>query len=143
MKPHPRIRKTIKWGGAAGTLPVQWIKFGFIAAVPPLMYISVYLIALAGWTFKDSPTAFYGIQLFALLTEPWLTMCGGPQERLAVLIALVQYGLIGTAIAYFLRRRVHASQRSLQDLCRKCHYNRTGLAAGAVCPECGAASTPS
>jgi hypothetical protein len=30
---------------------------------------------------------------------------------------------------------------ALGRICQKCHYDRTGLAAGAVCPECGAAPT--
>ncbi len=30
-----------------------------------------------------------------------------------------------------------AHRRARQNLCPKCNYDRTGLAAGAVCPECG------
>jgi len=30
-----------------------------------------------------------------------------------------------------------ARRRGRLNLCPKCHYDRTGLAAGAVCPECG------
>ena len=30
-----------------------------------------------------------------------------------------------------------ARRRAGGDGCKKCHYDRTGLAPGAVCPECG------
>ena len=36
-------------------------------------------------------------------------------------------------------RRDTRARRDLVNLCPKCNYDRTGLAPGAVCPECGSA----
>ena len=44
--------------------------------------------------------------------------------------------LIFTAIVW--RLDTLARRRARLNLCPKCHYDRAGLAAGAVCPECGA-----
>ena len=45
MKPHPRIRKTIKWGGAAVTvlLVVVWVGSGWLSVgwVPGLWSIDI------------------------------------------------------------------------------------------------------
>lgn len=35
----------------------------------------------------------------------------------------------------------HLDRRRLAHQCRKCGYDRRGLAAEAICPECGAAAT--
>jgi hypothetical protein len=43
------------------------------------------------------------------------------------------------SVAMFVRR----CARTGRLLCPKCRYDRTGLAAGAVCPECGAVPHPS
>ena len=46
--------------------------------------------------------------------------------------------LAATAIAW--RLDTLASRCARVGLCPKCHYDRAGLAPGAVCPECGAAA---
>ena len=43
--------------------------------------------------------------------------------------------LLLTALAF--RLDTLARRRVLAHLCPNCHYDRTGLAASAVCPECG------
>ncbi len=39
------------------------------------------------------------------------------------------------------RRDILTWRRAHPHVCPKCHYDRTGLAANAVCPECGASAT--
>ena len=46
--------------------------------------------------------------------------------------------LLITAVAW--RFDVLARRRARLNLCPRCNYDRTGLAAGVVCPECGTAS---
>ena len=43
--------------------------------------------------------------------------------------------LVPTAIAW---RRDGATRRKLTGVCEKCGYDRTGIALGGTCPECGA-----
>ena len=50
-------------------------------------------------------------------------------------IALCALGV--TAFARYLDTL--ARRRARIGFCPKCNYDRTGLAAGAVCPECGSA----
>ena len=121
----------------------RWIKFGLIAVAPPVIYFLTYLIALAGWSADASGVslvALYGIQIFAFLTQPWANLCGVGHEKLAVLIAIVQYGLIGITIAFFWYRRACARARAQGNLYLNCHCDRTGVAGDAVCPECGTGS---
>ncbi len=45
--------------------------------------------------------------------------------------------LIATITAAAWRFDTLARRRASLNLCPKCNYDRTGLAVGAVCPECG------
>lgn len=45
---------------------------------------------------------------------------------------------LATAIAWRLDTLAHRRARGGVNLCPKCTYDRTGLAADAKCPECGA-----
>ena len=60
----------------------------------------------------------------------WMTEAG---SSTAVPVTL---NAIATAVAW--RLDTLARRRANKLLCTKCTYDRTGLAAGAVCPECGA-----
>ncbi len=45
--------------------------------------------------------------------------------------------LLGAAGTFALRSGILARRRALGNKCKSCDYDLTGLAAGAVCPECG------
>jgi hypothetical protein len=164
MRPHPRIRKTIKWTGAAVTLLLIVI---FIASValPDLHYYSngwqVGVVAgqltifdlrkspnLAAWPLK--PAAPWHVNW-------WCDMYLGPSaSRPGSVISdiglryLTQPPNVGIPIWWFAalfaaasaiawRLDTLARRRTRLNLCPTCNYDRTGLAKDAVCPECGAA----
>jgi hypothetical protein len=150
MKPHPRIRKTIKWGGAAVTvlLVVVWIGSGWwglwwwskggdcaaIAMGSAIIGTQDYPVPAnaAGFNVEHSSTTNFrwwlwsaehtGPTTWQLYIPLWLPMLAS---------------LLVSAVAW--RLDTLARRRARVGLCPKCNYDRTGLAAGAVCPECGAA----
>ena len=163
MKPLARIRKTIMWGSAALTvlLLVVWIGSGWwrgahwsvggvvsVAlddgraciqcdalkqASTPQEVIEGPRITERGYIhlhYENEPTG----------VEHWFS--GGTTSRgwwLHVplwLSALASLGI--TALAF--RLDTLARRRARMNLCPKCHYDRTGLAGDAVCPECGTGS---
>jgi hypothetical protein len=149
MKPHPRIRKTIKWGGAVVTvlLVVVWIAsrwwmFGWagpndyrLAARGALMVAHVTTSGLGGgWGARRMrPELHWWIQWFddadgwTLILPLWFPPA---------------LALIPTLVAWRLDVVAGRRQQARLNLCPKCHYDRAGLAAGAVCPECGSKGGP-
>ncbi len=151
MKPHPRIRKTIKWGGAVVTalLVVVWIGSG---------WWRVDWVA-TGWSCGFSEGAFYmaghraypfdweGMTIAARIRGPgWMLMPSSnlvrdnvdPQPYRNFILPLwipALLTLASTARAWYWDTL--ARRRAKLNLCPKCNYDRTGLAAGVVCPECG------
>ncbi len=151
MKPHPRIRKTIKWGGAAVTvlLVVVWIGSGF------------------GTAYSSADAATFGFDrgrlFFAWSTGPgWILVEDGffipppsptfdmkwkfdsyhswfgwgftiPIWFPFIVVSLVT---VSTWCLDTLARR-----RAMLNLCAKCGYDCTGILKDSKCPECG--STPS
>jgi hypothetical protein len=148
MKPHPRIRKAIKWGGAAVTvlLVVVWIGSGWVymggwgtrrgAGLHPG---GVLLVDLgphpephtAGWTARWSS----GFSSW----KWWFHSDSKDDFRIAFapLWPVVSATLLPTLIAW--RLDFVARRRERAHLCPKCRYDRTGLGLSAKCPECGAA----
>jgi len=110
MKPHPRIRKAIKWGGAAVTvlLVVLWIE-----AIREMLVTGGEPRPRGLWRWLDGSK-----------------VCGIPPLAAVVttIVTLVAWTLDSDA-----RRRERA------HLCAKCGYDRTGILKDAKCPECGAA----
>ncbi len=149
MKPHPqhpRIRKTIKWGGAVVTvlLVVVWIGsewggIGYLSQSGSGFEIaagSIYF-SFRAWL---EPYSTGGWQLSAHSGgfDRWPSWRGDSQLwwlRLPLWIPFVAM-LLATGAA--LRLDTLARRRAKLHVCPKCNYDRTGLAAGAVCPECGA-----
>ena len=144
MKPHPRIRKTVKWGGAAVTvlLVVVWTGSISIACSTPWGYEAI------GWTgvvlftrrFQEhtvyppqGPHVYFGSANSAL--EFWRMLHSSTWSIVVPLWPAVVATLTLTAFAW--RLDTLARRRARAGFCPKCNYNRTGLAAGAVCPECG------
>jgi hypothetical protein len=151
MKPHPRIRKTIKWGSAAVTvlLVVAWIGSG---------WGNVWQQNENGlrWSFGHGLVDFGNTggmhETFGLHAEishfyvgrgiclpnyesddafPGEWYCTLPLWTLAVGSAIT------TGFAW--RPDLLARVRAKLNLCPKCGYDRTGLLQDAKCPECGAA----
>ncbi len=148
MKPHPRIRKTIKWGGAAATvlLLAVWIASG---------WWRIFLSGPGGATLRFWPGAFGvgrvanvapspGIQYGRVDDMPyqwWFARYHDLAGSWTISIPfwfpfLLCLGM--TVIAW--RRDALIHRRERLGLCPKCNYDRTGLAPGVVCPECGSAA---
>ncbi len=146
MKPHPRIRKTVKWGGAVVTvlLAVVWIGSAWWAISwyrqRGISFIVVngcldvedrlgrpWPTELLGWEVRPHDPHFRWSLDWASRSSVWLI-----SVPLWMPLAL---SVIVTAAAW--RLDTLARRRARMNLCPKCNYDRTGLAAGVVCPECG------
>ena len=148
MKPHPRIRKTIKYGGAALTvlLVVAW----FISAKWAMGYGSPQMLVLLSregfvasvyndpflpdvgwfvWSAQEAETWRWWFEYLPMRTGKQLSVPIWTVTLLALII---------TALAF--RLDTLARRRERMNLCKHCGYDRTGLAAGTVCPECGGAA---
>jgi hypothetical protein len=159
MRPHPRIRKTVKWGGAVVTvlLVVVWIGSGWISRT---------------WCFRSGRTlvveagelwCIYPLKSSFQLTPEEIEMLEGnngwhsfrffwsPQwDRNKVTTRVncplwipILITILPTAIAWRLDALARRRERAARlNLCPKCNYDRAGLAKGAVCPECGSKGEP-
>ena len=146
MKPHPRIRKTVKWGGAAVLVIVfAWAASGWWWAVWWLgsgWRIGIGRGQVSWESFIPFPGFPKGVEWHRMPSGPtwdfgfkWnpSSTFGGiniPLWALAVLVV----GLTA-AVAWLLNARDR--RRGRAGRCSKCNYDLTGLVAGAVCPECG------
>jgi hypothetical protein len=158
MKPHPRIRKTIKWGGAAVTLllVVVWIGSGWWETSELHLPVVTFAIDrgrlyIHSSDFIDFPRDWPGgswprgefVRSFDL---DWRPECfGGSARWWGVMIPLwMIFALTSLATLVAWRFETLARRRARRlNLCPKCDYDRAGLvggAAGAVCPECGSGS---
>ncbi len=146
MKLHSRIRKTAKWGGAAVTvlLVAVWIGSGWSTVIWQTsdrrfrVTLQSGRIGLAemfakqdpktsGWHFSTGDRRFdwmWARHTGRNFDARWL-----PMWVPALAAAMT------TAMAW--RRDALARRRARQNLCSTCNYDRTGLDAAAVCPECG------
>jgi hypothetical protein len=146
MKPHPRIRKTIKWGGAAVTvlLVVAWIGsrwrlFGWAGGGRGWMVCSgrlcltknpdIVVYAPNGAFFQTCDSTWpFDWWFSGRIDDPGF-------EIWIPLWAPGMFILILTAVAW---RWDALARRARLNLCPKCNYDRAGIAADAKCPECGA-----
>lgn len=146
MKPHPRIRKTIKWSGAAASLLllVAWIGSGFRY----LGYVTSngYGVEVsAGWMWLSRDKALPPKRVGPLSVHParfhlfgwWFERYDTSAEcGVAVPVWLMgACALVPTIVAW--RSDARANRRERAGKCPKCRYDRAGLATHAVCPECG------
>jgi hypothetical protein len=176
MTPHPRIRKTIKWGGAVVTLLLvaAWIGSAWwsgICRIGELRGCSCVKGRLYFW--KDAATANHRFMsdeaLSARLQGRELVAPTAPHASLFACsidqgggsldctfdvrgdsteyqIAVPLYALAAASLTLTLaawRLDTLARRRANVNLCPHCNYDRTGLAGGAACPECGAAPAKS
>ena len=147
MKPHPRIRKRIKWGGGVVTvlLVVAW---GGSVWGRVIWYGSAWAAGLCvGCVGARGDASDWGKRPTGLVVErsaaiddvlwwPELDVHSKPASVLIPLWMLVLASLTMTMIAWVLDARVR--RRSRAGCCITCGYDRAGLAPDAVCPECGA-----
>jgi hypothetical protein len=166
MKPHPRIRKTVKWGGAAVTLLLvaawiasRWRTVSFASGHNDEVGLTRGLLDIyiaedrtapslmpegwgVGWPEPASGRPHWSWGLWwgqDSLSSRRVPAVSVPRLSVAVpLWALAGISLLVTLTAW--RLEALARRRSLIGLCPKCHYDRAGLAADAKCPECGSAS---
>ena len=154
MRPHPRIRRTVKWGGAlfCGVIAVVWVGtvwwsvswtghnrlyFNFAAGGVSLGAITEkYVRSVAG--FPSSSWFGWRTQSIKPHMFLWFAWQDNPMAwYLQVpLWAPLLMALLPTAFAG--RLDALARRRARVGACPQCHYDRGGLAPGAVCPECGA-----
>jgi len=152
MKPHPRIRKTIKWGGAVVTvlLVVVWItstRWYFAYQhdrrdfhIPRGEIMVVYWKPNASHVFINP--GFHAIPADAMpQLSAWMPRWGNSSVGWAFSLPLWIPTLMSAAVAFAAWcMDTLARRRARLNLCPKCRYDRTGLAMSAVCPECGAVS---
>jgi len=141
-----RVRKTVKWGGAVLTvlLVVVWIGSAW--------WVVVWTDAGGSYGLQGGQAVFSEPQI---LLEPGLTFFRvraiGPRPfawwfdrsqgfsgrywHFIPLWPLPLLSLLATAAAS--RADAKYLRRVRVGLCAKCGYDRAGLVAGAVCPECG------
>ena len=162
MKPHPRIRKTIKWGGAAvtGLLVVVWIASGWWmltweygknnqwaigsgrllvqlqAGIPPVP--NPQFAWGAGGTGQRWTCRWwfsYHSDSFADSRAP----TGGIRYTIALVPLWILFGplLLITVAAWRLDTLARRRAKGGLNLCPKCGYDRTGILQDAKCPECG------
>ena len=149
MKPHPRIRKTIKWGGAVKTvlLVVVWIGSGWCGEVnldTSALRLSIYhgrlfirSPNLIGFPRDWPPNVFIRGEAPGTFHMDWSMSNQGGEIAIPL---WVPASLILAASVMSWRLDTIAHRRARVGLCPKCQYDRTGLAPGALCPECGAPS---
>jgi hypothetical protein len=162
MKAHPRIRKTIKWGGAVVTalLVVVWIGSGWwriecwdgnatgveisagqlvIEREPPgpdPFGRSAGLVVSRQRVLYSFAWGFSRAD--ARIRGGWgfPLVAEGTIYRVSIWPLVVTTLLITTA-AWSIDAA--SRRRERMKLCHSCRYDRAGLAPGTVCPECGSA----
>ena len=149
MKPHPRIRKTIKWGGAVvcAMILALWVvsgwwwfmvrtgngwASGFDNGRIALLRSPLPVTWRTGVFFEGMRNPPHFLWWFDFGSHGWDWSIIIPLWAIAAPLAGI------TAIAW--RFDTLARRRARVGLCPKCRYDRAGLAPGAVCPECGSAA---
>ncbi len=160
MKPHPRIRKTVKWGGAVVTVLLVVVWIGSLWWQVSLDCGHGVDVGIAGGrlalAFDQEQWPSYPGKL-ALHRRPqqMRKMGWGPEHRVDIVLTATQLGIRGEHYAVpiwmlasggllgtvcMIRFDSLARRRARIGLCPKYRYDRAGLAADAVCPECGASA---
>ena len=146
VRPHPRIRKTVMWASAAATalLLVTWIASGWCAVSWQSSGLRYRLMLQSGRVgfaeiYAQLPPRARGWH-FAVQERSfawmWARYAGRNFDaRWVPLWAPTLGAVLASAIAW--RVGTLGRRRARRNLCPTCGYDRSGLAAGAVCPECG------
>jgi hypothetical protein len=154
MRPHPRIRKTIKWGGAAVTvllliawLASIWRSFGVSTPAGGSVSVRFGMLNFDGpmfgagsrggqwyWGREHNPYPFQWTLYRG--TEQSMNPPGAIYDDVGIPIWwLWGSTLLLAASAWGLD--AIARRRARLNLCPKCNYDRAGIAGDAKCPECG------
>jgi hypothetical protein len=162
VKAHPRIRKTVKWGGTAvfqllffiGVTSV-WIEMSYATIFPGTIQTRSWVYVGSGLLIvgqNDAPNSGLMMETdISSVTHDWrprLRWSFGWNHRASgftcltvpiwsLLIAVA----IPTTMAWRLESLAHRCARV--DLCLNCNYDRRGLLAESPCPECGFLPAPS
>ena len=147
MNPHPRMRKSIKWGGAVVTVLVVlamlssarnlggqvwawksgwWVRLDFGV-------VEVGKVVPAPPQFDPAFVWPFGVHE----RDEWMMYCVVREDYSIHFWPLLFIAPAASCVALLLDMRADRQHRA--GLCSKCHYDRTGLASGAICPECGTA----
>ena len=144
-----RIRKTIKWSGAVATLVIigTWIGSMRLSVRP--MFHGWFLGVNTGrvdFGWHRSPIHSTQIPDFYNYHPRWELALGsefslsGPVFYYVVVPLWFPSVCLILLTAFIWRRDALIRGWALAGACRRCHYDRTGLAAIAACPECGCVS---
>jgi hypothetical protein len=146
MKPHPRIRRAIKWGGAAATVVLVgvwvlsfWRNFVWVSRAGDGMGLGAGGVFVAR---SHTPVAPPDVGWHAMAREAdvgfWFFYepfgAGGWSLFVPLWVPIAAVAAV-TADAWYMDKR--RRRGDFAHLCAKCGYDRTGLAAAAPCPECG------
>ena len=150
MEPHPKLRKTIKWTGAAITvlLVAAWVvsQIRFIGFVSGRCNADInggqFSVEYFTGPSQTTTTQFVIGKRVPPVTPHWLPDALFFAQRWRVEVPLeLPIGLLALVTVAAWRLDTRARRRARLSLCPKCHYDRAGLAATAACPECGATPT--
>src|SRR5262245_18640253 len=150
MTPHPRIRKSVKWGGLVAGVAATvvwicsaWAYVGWWSATGTHVIVAKGALSLSWYQVGPSGDPAAGWQAESQHT-PSLVWRGfwlrSPASwRLVVpLWPLLVATFLTAATAW--RWDVLARRRALAGKCPTCGYDCRGLPARAACPECGSST---
>lgn len=140
------MRKTVKWGGAVVTVLLLvvwigscwwWLGWDYQRQIVALV-ISGRLdlckppAGFAAWNYDDF--SINSNQSSMEWSFDWGTLNGVPSLTIPLWFPLL-FSLVVTTLAW--RADAMHRRHARVGLCPSCGYDRSGLAASAVCPECG------
>ncbi len=139
----------MKWGGAVVSvlLVVVWIGSGWwrvqwtsTAGYQASIGTGEIRVHYWGASARGVQYGFYSSMAIPAKWDWWLQTWSGPFGWQVAMPLCYPAGATALVTAIAWRLDTLARRRARTGFCPKCIYNRTGLAAGAVCPECGAAA---
>ncbi len=152
MKSHPRIRKTVKWGGAVLTvlfltiwISSRWWYLDYLSRGGTWTVgvsegtVSIGQVTPSGWP-NPPPPWYYGFLDPPLHLAWWFDWGSLPPSDWWFFVPLwvpAAATLLATGAAW--RLDALARRRARAGCCAKCGYDLTGNTTG-ICPECGAAA---
>jgi len=159
MKPHPRIRKMVKWSATVGAALLvvlwAWSQYRFVWWIPGENTMVEAVSGRVGfaptdpvdesksrWRWSTGPNLVQLPTAWSFGRNRWIDPYSiaptsefvGHFYWVPVWPGVLVLSLVAGAL-WVLDAR--ASRLAQAGLCPRCNYDRVGLAKGAVCPECG------